>query len=177
MVESSEGRRTIWFRMAHDTSSKPHSWSWSKFHSQMSIFQMVGHNMTPYLTQKRLKRWIYLPFSNKLGNDADLLPKDNLWSISEIVHEERRVSYVPRSYAPIQPETSTLPPLLRANSRPLGPKWSWNALPGRYKTQLLQVFGILSVLVKQWPVSCVLFLPCPTSSFLNSKFRLSELFL
>ena len=50
----SEGLRTMRFRLGHDTSSKQHNMSWSKFQCQMS-----GQNMIAYLMQKRWKLlWI-----------------------------------------------------------------------------------------------------------------------
>ena len=51
----SEGRRTVWSRMGHDTSSKQHNISWWKTRRQMSIIQGVGENMMSYLLQRRLE--------------------------------------------------------------------------------------------------------------------------
>ena len=48
----SEERKTIRFRIGHDTSSKQHNMSSSKFRCQMSVLQRVGRNMMPHLTQE-----------------------------------------------------------------------------------------------------------------------------
>ena len=58
----SEGRRTIRFGMAHDTSSKQHNISSWKFRPQISILQRVRQNMMSYLTSNSLldhaKWWV-----------------------------------------------------------------------------------------------------------------------
>ena len=47
-------RRTVRFRIGHDTVSKQHNMSWSNYRRRRWIFRRIGHNMMPYLTQRSL---------------------------------------------------------------------------------------------------------------------------